>query len=50
MTGPTEPRSGRHATPESGTGAGRSAAELLAAWASAGTTVVEPRTGRDTGT
>jgi UPF0755 protein len=50
VTGPTEPRSGRHATPESGTGAGRSAAELLAAWASAGTTVVEPRTGRDTGT
>ncbi|SDX61601.1 UPF0755 protein [Modestobacter sp. DSM 44400] len=47
MSRPIEPRSGRHASPESGTGAGRSAAELLAAWAGAGTTVVaEPRAGQ----
>jgi UPF0755 protein len=48
VTGPTEPRPGRHASPESGSGAGRPAAELLAAWAGTGTTAVdiaEPRIG-----
>lgn len=52
MTGPRDPRPGRHASPDSGAAAGRSAAELLAAWASTGSGAVgvaEPRTGARTG-
>jgi UPF0755 protein len=39
VSGPTEPRPGRHASPDPETAAGRAAAELLAAWARAGSTV-----------
>ncbi|MCW2619605.1 MAG: hypothetical protein JWR28_2754 [Modestobacter sp.] len=42
MTDPTQPRSrGRHSQPDAGSGAGLPAAELLAAWASAGSDTLQ---------